>query len=1367
MLKKINQFMQKVKTIGFSRYSKKNKGQVAIVLLFITAIALIFYAVTLNLGTFSKYKTITTVASNTGASILASQMSSYGQYWFETQLGGELFSCGWTGVAGAILIFIVVVIAAVLAVFTVGSSLVVAAAIIGGLGVVMAGVAIGVQAAAINPAMTNIWDRIMEKTLTQEGAFLERGISAALQKAATDSALVPDFHDFDGDAIWEETASLPHADMIPRYSVYYSSRLGRVPPIDTEPIETFQKALAEFMYDDPFSTPDNNHWGLYDPVRSEVANANACPDATNPCCGAYPRPSMCNICCVPDTATEPTSGDIVNIKPLCCGDETCGSTTTCSDDLYSSYVSGSTQYPLIWDNAVENWSNTFVSFRESIGKDDEHGLYHRDFDHVDDPNYYEQIADATCAGYYSSMLSNPLPYDEGPTLTYMKNCFVVEDATSFWPDDPLPGVYPIFYKLADWGVELNKVNFTSTERPAECMWCDYTQDSSCAPDTIAGLGKGCNELYPAKASVYPAMVSQLKLASTMVEIGGTVGPLVVTRNSNAYVDRISTSGNVVSGGLPLSPDKVVMPLGIIETGEDASGNVEAHCSQDVFVLDNGDTSAWGVWQRGSDRYCSTAWPYYADCLIKHTKIETSTGRSGGVSSDTGTCVVSGTAQGCDCDQVAAATDKLQFNEDVLDDLVNGLPEFFVWAETILQQSPRSLARNFDDWYIPAADFIEPLSPPATPLSADFPCYVCSGRNPDGTLKTSPVHEGALHYWWREIQGIRNRFLAWRNETSYAGSDVWCVPPSPATGGGSDDSNGEEARFDFNGNGVRGDLEDVVACLDWNAHHSMVAVDALGNNFNVTGNAQKFLACRDICNEVNCSDLPRSLVPDFDPKVFDQGDHSDSQALDDCLAVAGGTSDAAIIACKYACNELAVPYDVYPSLPLDPWWDNPAVDEPETDFQPICSGTCAQGICSTAAGTSFRTAVFNARAVAFANDDLASWEAFDECYSMIGGTIQECMAECDPNSLPFELAAYNQFNEASWIEPTEAEILISPGTTCGDSAFVAALTTAKNKADGSCGEQALFDAGFSQAVWDTDLDGGVWQSQVAASYPEAINQVVKFDFRHKFLKERLDEADEIIALFDRAAHEFESFLRGPVSDLTRDFIAWMEADKDLPYHVIYGWKDVPDYDNGQTLATSRPWHLVRVDGRIPKKCDNACNEDQLPNGDPLWPSVQTFTHSWGTKRCYTIDNTVGVVKMRVVRWDQERDTAGLYFPNGELIWDFKFYHPGRVLSIPNKDIDNTIKAACSNMYYYDTFITGDDAVNVQNVFDEAFILNQRDEAAFRLGTTAGDTAVKCWNLTNDLLQAGISSETCAQYYFHDTAGSEGEGFTFKFVPCEDF
>ena len=69
------------KTIRRAKADLRNadKGQVAIVLILMTAIAIIIYASTLNLGRVAELKTLTTIAADLSAAQMASSWASYAE----------------------------------------------------------------------------------------------------------------------------------------------------------------------------------------------------------------------------------------------------------------------------------------------------------------------------------------------------------------------------------------------------------------------------------------------------------------------------------------------------------------------------------------------------------------------------------------------------------------------------------------------------------------------------------------------------------------------------------------------------------------------------------------------------------------------------------------------------------------------------------------------------------------------------------------------------------------------------------------------------------------------------------------------------------------------------------------------------------------------------------------------------------------------------------------------------------------------------------------------------------------------------------------------------------------------------------------
>ena len=83
MFKSVQKKLNKVKR------SANNKGQVAILIIFVVAVALIIFAITANVSKMSQSKTIVTKAAELGTADMASAMASYGQNLYETQLGAE------------------------------------------------------------------------------------------------------------------------------------------------------------------------------------------------------------------------------------------------------------------------------------------------------------------------------------------------------------------------------------------------------------------------------------------------------------------------------------------------------------------------------------------------------------------------------------------------------------------------------------------------------------------------------------------------------------------------------------------------------------------------------------------------------------------------------------------------------------------------------------------------------------------------------------------------------------------------------------------------------------------------------------------------------------------------------------------------------------------------------------------------------------------------------------------------------------------------------------------------------------------------------------------------------------------------------
>ncbi len=277
-------------------------GQVAVILLFIVGIALIFYAVTMNVGKNNQIKTQVTIASNLGAARLSSQLASYGQQIYYETLGGEWKVCGWTGFMKALITFIVVMIVIVLTIISVGT--------VGIMLWIALGAAVGslvIQGSVLQPALTAMWNNSLMPNLPLQDRFMEQALQSALEKAVTDTAEIPDLNDFDQDMRYGfDPLTGEPLDTINRYGYYYTKRLQFAqPPLVPQAIE-FRDALVPFIE----KLADPLDWGMLD------------VDSANPFC--EDGMSECNECCVNDDFSSLGSSreemgclDTAAEEPLC------------------------------------------------------------------------------------------------------------------------------------------------------------------------------------------------------------------------------------------------------------------------------------------------------------------------------------------------------------------------------------------------------------------------------------------------------------------------------------------------------------------------------------------------------------------------------------------------------------------------------------------------------------------------------------------------------------------------------------------------------------------------------------------------------------------------------------------------------------------------------------------------------------------------------------------------------------------------------------------------------------------------------------------------------------------------------------------
>ncbi len=1328
----------------FNHNNRLEKGQVGLILIFLVAIALIVYAVTMNVGAMSKTKTLVTIAANTGASYMASAMASYGQKILQEEMGGHRKKCASTNLLVMIISFIIAVI---IVVVSWGSGTALAFAIIG---LALSAIAIVIQMVVIQPKITDLWNSIMEKMMGPADRIVETGILTGLRHVVTDNAKVPDVYDLDMDGKFGFIGDKP-VDTVGRFSVYYNERLKEIKKVyDSKVLENFRYALADFIYKSPsFSKPsgypyaETPDWGIFDPIDCDSYPGD-------PCCQANP-PSICNRCCVPaqvpdlDYKGNPildSSGNpvMIDVRPACCdavgtGVPSCGSSTICSAN--SAYPNDSpppsSYYPWLYDPSYQNTMNNdpskpnyFVSFLEALGRDDERPDYFRDPVDINDNPQISHASVGTPAGYY---IEDATGYVNDPSIF----------GAYYGKMDRRPGIFPFFYKIADWGMDLNKITPLNPATEEHCYWCDSRDTVNCA---------SCPSIpTPLTIPYHPLeLLPQLSLP---------VDPSTLTYNTTYFVDGTNNPVDLANpNNPPLAVDKITLPGNILAA--------ETDCAEEAFADADGngviDNPNLGFWKRGIERFCNLEdppeWPYELGCHFSpinatHNHLcDYPDGAPDAAWSE------------CDCSHPDSDPDKTTFRADIIDDWVYGMYEMVKFSATLINMTPLQLSQNVEKWYSTAMDWFG--------------------------------EDGAAQKWKDEIKEVASRIRKWIEKTSYAGAncnEVWCVPPSsdPSNPGSSCPGVPDEElmTIDSNNNGVEGDMEDIVSCL----------------NYNVEGYDQRgffrMKKCLDNCSNSNCQRLPKTNQFG-DPYTWPAAPSSFDETVSCTGSGSGGwnTSDPWYIAlqdnikktnnpkgtdngnatrfdkCAHTCSLeycYKLPRSLVPNIPATGNYDSQnyhPVDPANADADWIdivsfrdCLEHCSDANCMSESNggplpevrsrdgipysaTYPNSGVFNETV------DCVGWAPGNAWYDAVETNLAEASHNANPDYAGVEqmLSCFYSCSDSNCqAMPTVQDDGTAYTWPADPSSFdetVECTAGVGNPLPAGAWRKDLvanvLQATGGAGVSSCDLNPGGWLNLTEQSALEAKNQVAKFKQRRNFLEARVKEAKNILNILDTAYTNFNNFLSQAVKDLETNIINnyYKSNPSALPRYVVYGWKT--DISSGR-----RPgWHVVKVETHIPTRCNNACDVSQT--GPAKWPRVKTWTENWGTKRCYKLINTDGVVKIRVTRYDEQASEDKLIkFPNGMPIWKFRFVDSRRPFYAG--DLDRICGLLALKDPPPELLPAG-----VSDIYAGAFLMNKRNS-----------TNSACWDYVHRLLASGVTTETCAEYYYHS---KPDEDIGLKFVPC---
>ncbi len=292
-------------------------------------------------------------------------------------------------------------------------------------------------------------------------------------------------------------------------------------------------------------------------------------------------------------------------------------------------------------------------------------------------------------------------------------------------------------------------------------------------------------------------------------------------------------------------------------------------------------------------------------------------------------------------------------------------------------------------------------------------------------------------------------------------------------------------------------------------------------------------------------------------------------------------------------------------------------------------------------------------------------------------------------------------------------------------------------------------------------------------PRANNNAEKFRYRKDYLQRVYTESLAVVTTLNTAVSKFSGFLNDPkvkalrdewdrINNLTQDLAA-------APF-AIYAWQSDPPEGRAEGY-----WHIVRADARLPGRCGGRC-ERQSPQyegwaatwqwGEPQWPWPRRWDKPGGLKECVSLQDSMnrfanipyifnyecddydeyhgeasarrcfrgGTVKSRVIRFDENRQTY-LSFANNIPFWRFVFHHP---------DQGEATTAEIQDM---------------QEKCDP--VQNGKRQGFFMVNGIRRAAEIACYDAVSKLVNKGVKSETCAEYFFHNRAP---RGMSMKFSKC---
>ncbi|MBF0571208.1 MAG: hypothetical protein HQL12_04990 [Candidatus Omnitrophica bacterium] len=561
---------------------KSTKGQTALILILLTATALIFLAITLNWGRIAQTKTMLTIAANQSASLMASNVASYGQELKQTNLQDTNEFSYTTSVFLALVYLLIAIIAVIV---TQGAALAT-------LGLYLAIATLALQVVVIQPMITSLWNRLQVGQPIQQ-QFYEGGVASAIQGAVTDQVTISDYFDWNANGRYGTGATNPSNDTVSRFAVFYTDRLKMLNKGYIPQVVLFYNQLKEFMSGATCLQNYTDNQTSAIPINSSCIDPGSgksycAANSSDPACtqkipslitctqNAYensldstiPLNFFCPADCLSSSPANPTA-----CKLLVSNAASFQLSDPCTDSdsslpTYNPYCDPCCQT----DTAANNTKSPRPSYCPQTGVPGQcktNNPYGSSYPYIYDPSYQEYANGVSFLDQFGrdeQKLPSSPPFQPLPGMNPIGN-----------PQFP-NGIYPLFWLLKDYSPQADNIDPASATCPSggQDHWCvagTYNSGTCIIPPApvpagftdLTQLGQSSFSLpysCTGKNCCVDSLMSSVSTSANTANINITIGtalPVVTISDPKP-----APASYVAGGAFPLSAT-VTEPSGIISS----------------------------------------------------------------------------------------------------------------------------------------------------------------------------------------------------------------------------------------------------------------------------------------------------------------------------------------------------------------------------------------------------------------------------------------------------------------------------------------------------------------------------------------------------------------------------------------------------------------------------------------------------------------------------------------------------------------------------------------------------------------------------------------------------------------------------------